>query len=42
MFFVWRGIKLDSGANEVRISGKKGGKTYFDSCRWILSTALTP
>lgn len=34
--FIWKNIRLQTGKNEIRVSGKSGGKTITDQCEWIL------
>ena len=32
---IWEGIELQTGNNQIIVSGTKGGKTYYDDCVWV-------
>ena len=34
--FVWRGVKLASGENQIKARAQSHGQTLSDECRWVL------
>jgi beta-galactosidase len=40
--FVWPGVELAAGKNDVRAVGRRGGKTVDDRCTWTASPDASP
>ncbi|MDX2245712.1 MAG: glycoside hydrolase family 2 TIM barrel-domain containing protein [Bacteroidia bacterium] len=38
--FLWEDISLQPGNNAIKVTGKKNGKNYEDTCIWVLESRM--